>query len=303
MKRHLQARSLSIPSGVLIAALSACGGGSSNGPIATQAEIDACHALCLRFGPEDCTRQCYALCDAKSGSCAQVVAGQTSMIEAMTCQGPTLNLHYRGGTLGCSAGPVAPSFSGTLPDGSWKSGKRMFVTSQRYRGGEIKQDGGMTTGLASADKLCANIAAAAGFSGTWKAWLSDSKTDAIGRIAEAGPWYNTSRSSILFRNKNDLSVGPRVWQPLDERGQVVQSSGSFSNPDVWTGTSSTGRYKAPALANKTNCSDWTANTYVEFGAAQPIYAYAGSLAMDSNWSEFSSTSECSALGHLYCFEQ
>ena len=179
----------------------------------------------------------------------------------------------------------------------------MFVTSQSFRGGEIKQAGGMATGIASGDKLCANLAAAANFGGTWKVWLSDSTTDAINRIAEAGPWYNTPRSDILFRSKVDLVVAPLSWQPRDERGMVVPPSGFIGKPDVWTGTGKTGMHKAPSLANMTNCSNWTANTYMPFGSAQDLYGYSGSVTFGGDWSENSGTNVCSDLGHLYCFEQ
>lgn len=305
MNRHLDIHLVSLFIGILATLTPGCGGsGGSDPPAASQSEIAACQALCLRFGPESCTRQCYATCEAKGGGCASTIANRTANVISMSCNLSTVSFFDGSSNFGCTPGSEALSHTGALPAGPWMSGKRMFVTSQIYRGGEIKQMGGMATGLESGDKLCANLAAAANLGGTFKVWLSDATTNAINRIAEAGPWYNTSRSDILFKSKLDLVVQPLSFKPQDERGQAATSRFISGVPDVWTGTGKTGMHMVPTLGDKqTNCANWSATKYMQFGVPQDHYGYAGSLSYKESWSELNGLSDCSSSGHLYCFEQ
>ena len=58
-----------------------------------------------------------------------------------------------------------------------------FLTSTSYTG-DLATQGGGTSGLDGGDKLCGQVAAAAGVTGTFKAWLSDASTNAIDRLDE-----------------------------------------------------------------------------------------------------------------------
>jgi hypothetical protein len=75
----------------------------------------------------------------------------------MACEGPTVRFINPNRTVECSALGIE-TYRGELPDGGWKSGKRVFVTSRQYAGGEILKEGGQGTGLASADALCSQVA-------------------------------------------------------------------------------------------------------------------------------------------------
>src|SRR5262245_41660475 len=61
--------------------------------------------------------------------------------------------------------------------------KRMFVTSTTYQGGNLG-------GLAGADAKCADRAAAAGLTGAYKAWLSDSHKSAASRLTHSVGSYS-----------------------------------------------------------------------------------------------------------------
>jgi hypothetical protein len=179
------------------------------------------------------------------------------------------------------------------------SPKRVFVTTARFAG-----DFG---GLAAADQQCNDIASsaiAAGFlrdgNSTWRAWLSDSTTDAIDRIDDVGPWYLVDDSSEVFRNKAHLRLMPAdllVPIHLTERGEEVEGAagGMYCEPLVWTGTASGGT-KSPLT-----CADWTS-------ADSQMDGTRGVPAQDDRWTDEvlycgGALQECNFQNHLYCFEQ
>ncbi len=127
------------------------------------------------------------------------------------------------------------SMTGSPPAGA----KRVFVTKGTFTA-DLKSAGSAATGLAGADKLCSNAASAAGLGGSWKAWLSDSTTDAISRIADVGPWYRIDGSSV-FKNKDAFSSNPSVAINRTESGELLGSdppptSASLASIIVWTAT-------------------------------------------------------------------
>jgi hypothetical protein len=86
------------------------------------------------------------------------------------------------------------------PDASVPQHKRVFVTAAGYRG----DFGGVTGG----DTICNTTAVAANLDGTWKAWLSDSTTNAIDRIDDVGPWYLLN-GKVVFNNKTNTTASHR----------------------------------------------------------------------------------------------
>jgi hypothetical protein len=121
----------------------------------------------------------------------------------------------------------------------------MFVTSNSF-GGDLKTAGGSTdTGIDGGDRLCTLAAQAAELGGTWKAWLSDSRTDAIDRIAGEGPWYLVDGTTKVFNNKANLVTGPIAPIDQDEQGRSLPSVAA------WTGTLDSGR------TSGFHCRDWT----------------------------------------------
>lgn len=163
--------------------------------------------------------------------------------------------------------------------------KRVFITSATYSG-DLATEGGGTSGLDGADKLCAQAAATTMLGGTWKAWLSTGAVDAIDRISDVGAWYLIDRKTMVFAIKASLThTTPLSPIAMDETGA------SNKYRDVWTGTTSAGRVNAGF-----DCSSWTRGTAL--GPEGEI----GAPYIDQMWTE-GPTHDCSMAASLYCFEQ
>jgi hypothetical protein len=96
-------------------------------------------------------------------------------------------------------------------------------------------------GLVGADRICQEGAL---FGGVWKAWLSDSTTNAIDRIADVGPWY-TMNGLYAFENKAQLAQTPSAIIDVDQWGIVVAASSYYTGTHLG-GTSA-----------DANCNNWT----------------------------------------------
>lgn len=158
---------------------------------------------------------------------------------------------------------------------------RVFVTSTDY-----ERDIGGVTGAAS---LCNASAAAAGLSGTYVPWLSNSQGDAIDGIFGEGPWYSTG-DELTFLNRANLSTSPRTAINRDELGGLIPFE---STSRVWTGTAAGGD------RDNICAGDW-------FGTGTNGFATVGSLrSAASEWTD-SENIDCIAGGtsaHIYCFER
>jgi hypothetical protein len=145
----------------------------------------------------------------------------------------------------------------------------LFVTSQRLYGN--------LGGLAGADALCSQDASAGGLKGTWRAWLSDKKTNVLTRINDVGPWHIVGTSTVAAKNLNTLVVGPPNLAWSDQNGNTppVNDNGII---DMWTGTNTSG-------STDLTCADWTSSsggdggTYITFydgfGSNQPVWTSHG----------------------------
>jgi hypothetical protein len=167
--------------------------------------------------------------------------------------------------------------------------------------------GGNLSGLAGADKICQDLAQAAGQGArTWRAYLSTQGQGAVNardRIG-AGPWFN-ARGARIAANVDELhSTANRlaVFTALDERGNQISGSGFSPNRhDILTGSQADGR-AYPAGADMT-CNNWTSSSD-ESGAKARVghHDYAA-------WNSTHDTRGCSqqALvstggdGLFYCF--
>jgi hypothetical protein len=79
-----------------------------------------------------------------------------------------------------AAGPDLPPFRA--------DGKKVFLTSVVGNGNLGSwPDAGGETGIDAGDAICQARAAQGGLQGTFKAWLSDSTTEAVGRLTGNGP--------------------------------------------------------------------------------------------------------------------
>lgn len=186
--------------------------------------------------------------------------------------------HSSGSGGGCSSHDASsPSVSSTpIPTPAGPSPKRVFVTSTSYAGaiGSVK----------AADADCQAAAAAARLPGSFKAWISDSTTNAYDRTADVGPWY-TTRGELAFSQKSDLREGAPGTDLVDERGNPPSADG------VWSGTTTTG------VASGNDCEGWT-------NASAGATASTGSaLGADTSWGGDDTPATCDRTASLICFQQ
>ena len=177
-----------------------------------------------------------------------------------------------------STSPSSPQGPSADPTPTPSGHKRVFVTSTTYSGA--------LGGLKAADAQCQYRAAAHGLVGVFRAWMSDTTSDAYARTADVGPWY-TTRDALAFATKADLKSPPKS-DLLDELGGAPAGPGAAG---AWTGSDSAG------AATGQDCGDWTnATVYVE--------ATTGStLALDPAWGGGNAPLRCDAKAPLICFEQ
>lgn len=173
-------------------------------------------------------------------------------------------------------------------------------------------DGANLGGLAGADAHCNALAAAAGSSRTWAAYLSTQGSGAVNardRIG-GGPWANAnglvmanSVESLHYDNSN------LNWEnSLDENGNQFASrreTPEFSEHDILTGTQIDG--SAFPVGQDQTCNNWTSN---DEGSARVGHADRWSfLTPGSPWNSSHGTPGCSqeqlvsvgGAGLLYCF--
>ena len=152
-----------------------------------------------------------------------------------------------------------------------------FVTSldtMRAQSGSQDGFGGDLGGLAGADAICQNAAAAVGFGGkTWRAFLSVTQgpdgnpVNAIDRIG-SGPWYDRNGRLIAsdldgLRHTRPDGDAQAVADLADERGVPLTTLGD--SHDVMTGSNSQGQLASSSP--ESTCADWTTSssstTYAE----------------------------------------
>jgi len=167
--------------------------------------------------------------------------------------------------------------------------KFVFVTSTVYEGITF-------SGASGADKTCQEAAAATKLAGTWRAWISDAKSDVATRfthptgvsytgIGSKGVGVGTHvapSSSALFGNQ--LTNGILT----DETGASVASSA------VWTGTGTDGHLSTLASGDLVTCTNWTT------AGGQGVNGTAGLTG--TSWTA-AAVSGCASSMRVYCFLQ
>ena len=161
-------------------------------------------------------------------------------------------------------------------------GNLVFVTSQTYTGN--------LSGLGGADDKCDALAAGANLPGTYVAWLSDSKTDAIDRLTGTGPFINTVGDTIADDISELTSGNLQIGIKYDEEG------GAFAvNRKVWTGTDGYGMGDDPIDTGY--CGDWTEASCN--GAVLGNHQH-----QTVGWTDSGGYSNAFDQNHaLYCFQQ
>jgi hypothetical protein len=159
---------------------------------------------------------------------------------------------------------------------------KVFITSGAYTG----RIPGL--GLDAADTTCTTVAAGAGLTGTWTAWLSDNTTDAANRINDGGGVtpFKLINGTVVANSYGDLVDGTLDAPILiDESGNDVV--GGF---EVWTATSANG-----TNSGVDSCLEWTTNDVAESGRVGLANQ------MDANWTDTGVDNTCDVFNRLYCF--
>ncbi len=151
---------------------------------------------------------------------------------------------------------------------------RIFVTSTT--------NSGNLGGLSGADTICQTRAVAGGFSGTWKAILSDTTFNASSRIVITGPVYNTN-NTLVATGKTDF------WDGALSVAVGYNEFGVAASANTWSGSTSSGAKDQP-----NSCSNWTSNS------ASNYAAYGQTGVATSNWIAAGSSALCSNNYRLYC---
>lgn len=190
---------------------------------------------------------------------------------------------------GVDAGTTAEEDAGTTPTPTADAAtakKRVFVTSDYFPGHTIG-------GLAKMDEACNTVAKRAKLAGTWRAWASDSKTSAVSRLADVGPWY-TITGTLVAANRAALASGSlKAAISVNESGKALEGAGN-----VWTGTTKDGT-AAPGT-----CNDWATGDGSLPDGGQLEGTVGLAFASDAKWTDKPDFALCNGSSlSLYCFEQ
>jgi len=158
---------------------------------------------------------------------------------------------------------------------------QVFLTSDALQANFTPTAGG----LAGADQKCTEAAQAAGLTGNWTAWLSDSNTDARDRIIDAR--YVLLDGTVVADDLADLTDGS-LDHAIDMNESMGQGSGA-----VFTSTLIDGTLDPDSNA----CLDWTVNA----GQAGIGVTVGDSLSVNELWTDTGVIEGCGNVRGLYCF--
>ncbi len=150
-----------------------------------------------------------------------------------------------------------------------------FVTASSHTGN--------LGGLAGADAICAQRAAAVNLPGTYRAWLSTPTISALSRLGSASGWIRTDGKPLVDTTA-DLAAG-RMYHPLRFHERV----GDVGAIEVHTATTANGTFNVGG----TSCSDYTSAASASFRGGSSD----GVSSVFTTW--FSG--DCSETARLYCF--
>ncbi|MFH1018565.1 MAG: hypothetical protein V1798_10365 [Pseudomonadota bacterium] len=174
------------------------------------------------------------------------------------------------------------------------NGKVVFATDAIKTGDLTAWDnaGGATTGLAAADNVCQAEATAAGLVGTFKAWLSDSSTDAKDRIGPNSTGWIRTDGYTFTTSLTDLITSPfKAYVPIDRKADGTRVG--FDH--AWTYTQEDGTKGSTG----DDCADWTN------GVSVPANVLVGSTASTyGQWTNYGPDSfrSCNESARLHCFQ-
>jgi len=166
----------------------------------------------------------------------------------------------------------------------------VFVSSQVYQGGAL-------SGLSGADATCQSLATAAKLKGSFRAWLSDSKTAASARFAHWSTPYVLVDGTKVASNWSGLTSGTLLHAIDETESGGAAPAGTIQAGAVWTNTNTDG-----TKYSSTDCVDWTSPSGTvssfHFGNAS---SSAGAWTLDTSSSRTGNF--CSDTAALYCISQ
>ncbi|PZP56060.1 MAG: hypothetical protein DI586_04885 [Micavibrio aeruginosavorus] len=139
-------------------------------------------------------------------------------------------------------------------------------------------------GLSGADATCQSKAAAAGLTGTFKAWLADGTASPDTRFSKGTVPYKLVDGTVLANNWADLTDGTLA------AGVGKDQNNSNIYTGAWTNVASNG------TAYGTNhCQNWTSSSA----------SFSGRIGISGNLTNWTSDSDfaCQNVARFYCFEQ
>lgn len=158
----------------------------------------------------------------------------------------------------------------------------VFLSSKEYAG--VIGDGGVV----SADEECTALAAAAGLSGSYRAWIA-----AKGAPTPAARF--TGKSSRPYRLRDGRRVAASfsaLTKTLEAAISVTEKGEDVGFAYVWTGADPAGRPTKGA----TDCAGWSSADGSETGATGE------SDDVTAEWAIYQNRA-CSTRARLYCFEE
>jgi len=167
----------------------------------------------------------------------------------------------------------------------------VFVSSVAYAGGGLG-------GLAGADAKCQSLATAAGLTGTFGAWLSDSTTGAADRLPHwPTPFVLADGTTTVASGWSQL-VSSSLSHAIDMTETKGAPTGGSNGSGVWTGTTAQG-----TSTGDDDCQDWTSTS-----AAVSVAFHPGEwTATDGSWTLDLQTLElgsiCGNTAPIYCVQK
>jgi hypothetical protein len=158
---------------------------------------------------------------------------------------------------------------------------------------------GKLGGVSGADALCAQQAAKAGYTGTFKAFLSTSTQNAkdlIGGTDATNVAVVNTGGEQLYQNWNEIftktgwTYGIYIYTFDGTKVDENTVTPNWTDADAWSGTLATG-----TVSTGETCQDWTSNTSTDFGSV-------GELDMAYWPNDSTNTSSCDTVQAVVCVQ-
>ncbi|MFC1753064.1 hypothetical protein ACFL96_06675 [Thermoproteota archaeon] len=166
------------------------------------------------------------------------------------------------------------------------TGNVVFVTSGKHTGN--------LGGIAGADAICMQEAAAAGISGVVRAWISDAMTGAISRFQQSSLPYVLTDGTQVASNWTDLTDST-LSAPINVNASGDKITTIAGEEKVWTNSLPSGNLKTNTGSEV--CNLWASDSSSNSG-------YVGdAVEIGAKWTDVGSTMNCNEKNRLYCIAE